>query len=44
VIPSRCAIADDNGETARPADLIEGVAGQLSPFEELHSSSIDGVD
>ena len=28
-------IADDNDETARLADLIEGVAGELSPFEEL---------
>ncbi len=26
------------------ADLIEGVAGELSPFEELHGFSIDGVD
>jgi hypothetical protein len=37
-------IADDNDETARLADLIEGVAGELSPFEELHGFSIDGVD
>lgn len=37
-------IADSNGETARLADLIEGVAGELSPFEELHGFSIDGVD
>jgi Nucleotidyltransferase of unknown function (DUF6036) len=37
-------IADDNAETARLADLIEGVAGELSPFEELHGFSIDGVD
>ena len=29
-------IADDNDETARLADLIEGVAGEFSPFEELH--------
>lgn len=27
-------IADDNEETARLADLIEGVAGEFSPFEE----------
>lgn len=37
-------IADDNQETARLADLIEGVAGEFSPFEELHGFSIDGVD
>jgi hypothetical protein len=37
-------IADDNSETARLADLIEGVAGEFSPFEELHGFSIDGVD
>jgi hypothetical protein len=29
-------IADDNQESARLADLIEGVAGESSPFEELH--------
>jgi hypothetical protein len=37
-------IADTNAETARLADLLEGVAGELSPFEELHGFSIDGVD
>ena len=37
-------IADDNAETARLTDLIEGVAGELPPFEELHAFSIDGVD
>jgi hypothetical protein len=37
-------IADSNAETARLADLIEGVAGEFSPFEELHGFSIDGVD
>lgn len=37
-------IADTNAEAARLADLIEGVAGELSPFEELHGFSIDGVD
>ncbi len=37
-------IADDNHETARLADLIEGVAGEFSPFEELHGFSLDGVD
>lgn len=37
-------IADDNSETARLADLIEGVAGEMSPFEQLHGFHIDGVD
>ena len=37
-------IADDNSETERLANLIEGVAGEFSPFEELHGFSIDGVD
>jgi hypothetical protein len=37
-------IADSNDETARLADLIEGVAGEFSTFEELHGFSIDGVD
>jgi len=37
-------IADDNDETARLADLIEGVVGEFSPFEELHGFGIDGVD
>ena len=37
-------IADGNEETARLADLIEGAAGEFSPFEELHGFSIDGVD
>jgi len=37
-------IADDKDETARLADLIEGVAGEWSPFEETHGFSIDGVD
>ena len=37
-------LAEDNEETARLADLIEGVAGELSPFEDLHGYSIDGVD
>ena len=36
--------ADDNAETERLADLLEGVAGEFSPFEELHGFSIDGVD
>ncbi len=37
-------IADSNEETARLADMIEGVAGEFSTFEELHGFSIDGVD
>ena len=37
-------LAEDNDETARLADLIEGVAGEWSPFEEQHGFSIDGVD
>lgn len=37
-------ITGDNDETARLADLIEGVAGEFSPFEDLHGFSIDGVD
>jgi hypothetical protein len=37
-------IAADNEETARLADLIEGVAGEFSSFEELHGFGIDGVD
>lgn len=37
-------IADSNQEVARLADLIEGVAGEFSTFEELHGFSIDGVD
>lgn len=37
-------VADDNDETARLADLVEGVAGEWSPFEQAHGFSIDGVD
>lgn len=37
-------VAGDDEETARLADLIEGVAGEFSSFEELHGFSIDGVD
>jgi hypothetical protein len=37
-------IADSNDEAARLADLIEGIAGELSPFGELHGYHIDGVD
>jgi hypothetical protein len=37
-------IATSNDETAQLADLIEGVAGEFSTFEQLHGFSIDGVD
>jgi hypothetical protein len=37
-------IADSNEETVRLGDRIEGVAGEFSPFEQLHGFSIDGVD
>lgn len=37
-------IAISNEETGRLADLIEGVAGEFSSFEQLHGFSIDGVD
>lgn len=37
-------IAETNEQTARLADDIEGVAGEMSPFEDLHGFSIDGVD
>lgn len=37
-------IADTNDESARLADLVEGVAGEFSPYEALHGFSIDGVD
>jgi hypothetical protein len=35
-------LANNGDETARLADLIEGVAGEWSPFEEQHGFSIDG--
>jgi hypothetical protein len=34
----------DPEETARLATVLEGVAGELSPFEDLHDFYIDGVD
>jgi hypothetical protein len=37
-------IADTDVETERLADAIEGVAGEFSPFEQIHGYSIDGVD
>lgn len=36
-------IAESNASTAELADLIEGVAGEWSPFEEQHGFSIDGA-
>lgn len=37
-------IADSDAETERLADLIVGIAGELSVFEQTHGYSIDGVD
>jgi hypothetical protein len=37
-------ITDDNNTTIELSDLIVGVAGELSPFEQTHGFSIDGVD
>jgi hypothetical protein len=37
-------LGKDDADTARLADVIEGVAGEWSPFEEQHGFSIDGVD
>ncbi|MEZ0362643.1 hypothetical protein ACAG26_02915 [Mycobacterium sp. pUA109] len=37
-------VAGDNDRATELADLIAGVAGGLSPFEQLHGFSIDGVD
>jgi hypothetical protein len=37
-------IADTDEETERLADLIAGVAGEFSSFEQTHGFSIDGVD
>ena len=34
----------DNDEVQRLADILEGVAGEFSPYEKLHGFSIDGVD
>ncbi|GAB3994062.1 DUF6036 family nucleotidyltransferase [Nocardioides marmoraquaticus] len=34
----------DTEETTRLADRIDGVAGELSQFEQTHGFSIDGVD
>lgn len=37
-------LGEDDADTARLADVIEGVAGEWSPFEEQHGFSIDGAD
>lgn len=37
-------LGESGAEIARLADQIEGVAGEWSPFEEMHGFSIDGVD
>lgn len=37
-------LASTNAETADLADRLGGVAGEFSPFEQLHGFSIDGVD
>jgi hypothetical protein len=37
-------LTDDSNTTIELADLIVGVAGELSPFEQTHGFSIDGVD
>ncbi len=37
-------IADSNEEIMQLGDRIEGIAGELSQFEQLHGFSIDGVD
>jgi len=37
-------LVDHRDEAARLADLIEGAAGEWSPFEQQHGFSIDGVD
>lgn len=35
---------DDFQRMVELSDLIEGVGGELSPFEELHGFALDGVD
>ena len=36
-------ITDDNNATIELADLIVGVAGEFSPFEQTHGFSIDAL-
>lgn len=35
---------DDFDRMVKLSDLIEGVAGELSPFEQLHGFALDSVD
>ena len=45
--PKARMCADDyiaSPQSAHKSDLIEGVGGELSPFEELHGFALDGVD
>ncbi|MEJ7831661.1 MAG: DUF6036 family nucleotidyltransferase [Nocardioides sp.] len=44
ILPIPDGDPNDNTETIRLADLIEAVAGEFSPFEQLHGFSIAGVD
>jgi hypothetical protein len=37
-------ITDDHNATIQLADIIVGVASELSQFEQTHGFSIDGVD
>ena len=37
-------ITDDNDRTLELADLIAGVAGEFSSYDQVHGFSIDGVD
>ncbi|MDV6979103.1 DUF6036 family nucleotidyltransferase [Mycobacterium intracellulare] len=37
-------LTDDHNRTIELADLIVAVAGELSPFQQTHGFSIDGVD
>lgn len=37
-------ISDDDAEVSRLGNLMEGVAGEMSLFEQTHGFSIDGVD
>ncbi len=37
-------LTEDNNTTIELADLIVGIAGELSHFEQTHGFSIDGVD
>lgn len=43
-MPAEAAMSVEVDILERLADLVEGVAGEFSPFEEMHGFSIDGVD